>query len=68
MGLRMGTSLAYRAADTVPVELRPLTRTLSISQDDTGVNMEQWWNDIDRGKLKNLERNLSYQHFVHHMD
>jgi hypothetical protein len=24
------------------------------------------WNDIDRRKLKNLERNLSQCHFVHH--
>jgi hypothetical protein len=28
--------------------------------------MEQWWNDIDRGKLKNLEENLFHCHFVHH--
>jgi hypothetical protein len=29
------------------------------------------WNDTDRGKLKNLEKNLSQCHFVHnksHMD
>jgi hypothetical protein len=25
-----------------------------------------WWNDIDRGTPKNLERNLSQCHFVHH--
>jgi hypothetical protein len=25
-----------------------------------------WWNDIDRGKPKNLEKNLSQCHFVHH--
>jgi hypothetical protein len=27
---------------------------------------QPWWNDIDRGKLKYLERNLSHCHFVHH--
>jgi hypothetical protein len=25
-----------------------------------------WWNDIDRGKLKDLEKILSQCHFVHH--
>jgi hypothetical protein len=25
-----------------------------------------WWNDIDRGKLKDSERNLSQCHFVHY--
>jgi hypothetical protein len=31
--------------------------------------LEMWspqWNDIDRGKLKDLEKNLSQCHFVHH--
>jgi hypothetical protein len=28
--------------------------------------MEQRWNDIDRGKLKDSEKNLSECHFVHH--
>jgi hypothetical protein len=27
---------------------------------------EPWWNDIDTGKPKNLEKNLSQCHFVHH--
>jgi hypothetical protein len=27
---------------------------------------DTWWNDIDRGKLKNLEKNLSQCNFVHH--
>jgi hypothetical protein len=27
---------------------------------------EAWWNDIDRGKPKNWETNLSQCHFVHH--
>jgi hypothetical protein len=27
---------------------------------------EPWWNDIDRGKLKNFEKNLSQCHFIHH--
>jgi hypothetical protein len=30
---------------------------------------EKWsprWNDIDRGKPKNLDKNLSQYHFVHH--
>jgi hypothetical protein len=34
--------------------------------DDTWVNMEQRWNDTDRGKLKDSEKNLSQCHFVHH--
>jgi hypothetical protein len=34
--------------------------------DDTWVNMEQRWNDIDRGKLKDSEENLSQCHFVNH--
>jgi hypothetical protein len=25
-----------------------------------------WWNDIDRGKPKDLEKNPSQCHFVHH--
>jgi hypothetical protein len=25
-----------------------------------------WWNDIDRGKPKDLVKNLSKSHFVHH--
>jgi hypothetical protein len=28
--------------------------------------MEQWWNDIDRQKLKDLEKDLTQCHFVHH--
>jgi hypothetical protein len=27
---------------------------------------EPWWNNIDRGKQNNLEKNLSQCHFVHH--
>jgi hypothetical protein len=27
---------------------------------------EPWWNDIDRGKQKNFEKNLSQSHSVHH--
>jgi hypothetical protein len=27
---------------------------------------ETWWNDIDKVKLRNLEKNLSYCHFVHY--
>jgi hypothetical protein len=34
--------------------------------DDTWVNMEQQWNDTDRGKLKDSEKNLSQRHFMHH--
>jgi hypothetical protein len=34
--------------------------------DDTCMNMEQQWNYIDRTKPKNLEKNLSQCHFVHH--
>jgi hypothetical protein len=29
-------------------------------------NGEPWWNDIDKQKLKNLEKNLSKCNFVHH--
>jgi hypothetical protein len=27
---------------------------------------QQWWNNIDRGKAKNSEKNLSQCYFVHH--
>jgi hypothetical protein len=27
---------------------------------------ERWWDDIDRGKQKNSEKNMSQFHFVHH--
>jgi hypothetical protein len=30
------------------------------------MNMEQWWNDIDKEKLKDSEKNVSQCHFVHH--
>jgi hypothetical protein len=30
------------------------------------VNVEHRWNDIDRGKLKDLEKNLCQCHFVLH--
>jgi hypothetical protein len=39
--------------------------------DDIWVNMEQRWNDIDRGKPKDTEKNLFSCHFIHnksHMD
>jgi hypothetical protein len=29
-------------------------------------NGEPWWNDTDKEKLKNSEKNLSQCHFVHH--
>jgi hypothetical protein len=28
--------------------------------------MEHWWNEIDRGKLKYLGKNLSQCHFVYY--
>jgi hypothetical protein len=34
--------------------------------DDTWVNLEQWWNAIERGKPKDLDTYLSYCHVVHH--
>jgi hypothetical protein len=34
--------------------------------DDTWVNTEQRWNDIDRGKPRDSEKNLSQCHFVNH--
>jgi hypothetical protein len=34
--------------------------------DDAWLNVEQWWNDIGKGKRKNLEKSLSQYHFVHH--
>jgi hypothetical protein len=27
---------------------------------------EPWWNDIDRGKPNNSEKNMSQFHFVYH--
>jgi hypothetical protein len=30
------------------------------------VNRAQWFNDVDRGKLKDSEKNLSQCQFVHH--
>jgi hypothetical protein len=30
------------------------------------MNMEPWWNDIDREKPKELERNLYKYHFARH--
>ena len=30
------------------------------------MSMEQWWNDIVRGKTNYWEENLSQCHFVHH--
>jgi hypothetical protein len=29
-------------------------------------NMEDWWNDTDRGKPKYAEKNISLYHFVLH--
>jgi hypothetical protein len=34
--------------------------------DDTRINMEQRWNDIDREKPKDSEKNLSQYHYLHH--
>jgi hypothetical protein len=31
------------------------------------VNMEQWWDDTDRKKPKDVETNLPQCHSVHHM-
>jgi hypothetical protein len=33
---------------------------------ETWVNIEQRWNDTDRGIPKDSEKNLSQYHFVHH--
>jgi len=30
------------------------------------MNMEHWWNDTDRWKLKYSEKVLSHCHFTHH--
>jgi hypothetical protein len=27
---------------------------------------EPWWNNTDRGKMKNSEKNLSLYNFIHH--
>jgi hypothetical protein len=43
----------------------PLTGPLSIPQ-MIRVNMEQRWNDTDRGKPKDSEKSLFQCHFVHH--
>jgi hypothetical protein len=57
----------------ISVELQLLTgsffspQVINLRAGYTQVNMEQWWNDTDRGKLeKNSEKNLSQCHFVHH--
>jgi hypothetical protein len=34
--------------------------------DDTRVRVEQLWNDTDREKQKDLEKNLSQDNFNHH--
>jgi hypothetical protein len=36
------------------------------SSGKTKMNMEYWWNDNDRGKLKYSKKNLSHCHSVHH--
>jgi hypothetical protein len=46
-------------------ELRPLTGLLFILQMIYG-DGELRWNDIDKRKRKNSEKNLSQCHFVHH--
>jgi hypothetical protein len=46
-------------------ELRPLTGLLIIPPGDIWVWIARW-NDTDRGKPKNSEKNLSQCHFVHH--
>jgi hypothetical protein len=46
-------------------ELRPPTGLFFIPQMIYEYG-ELWWIDIDRGKLKNLEKILSQCHFVHH--
>jgi hypothetical protein len=54
----------------VHVEVRPCLWTvatnwpMSIPQ-VIYVYGEPWWNDTDRGKLKNLDKNMSQYHFVH---
>jgi hypothetical protein len=30
------------------------------------INLEHWWNDIEKGKPKYMEKNLAQCHFVHH--
>jgi hypothetical protein len=30
------------------------------------MGMEPWWNDIDKRKPKNVEKNMPQYHFVHH--
>jgi hypothetical protein len=46
-------------------ELWPPTDLLSIPQTIYD-NREPWWNDTDRGRPRNSEKNLSQCHFVHH--
>jgi hypothetical protein len=48
-------------------ELRPPMDLLNIPQ-MIYEDGEPRWNDIDRGNLKNCEKNLSECHSVHHMD
>jgi hypothetical protein len=30
------------------------------------MNIDPWWNDTDRKKPKNSDKNLPHCHFVHH--
>jgi hypothetical protein len=46
-------------------ELRPLMGQLFIPQAIWECG-QQWWNDTDRGKVKNSEKKLSQYNFVHH--
>jgi hypothetical protein len=51
--------------DHVP-ELRPSTGLLFIPQMIHQYG-QKWWNDTDRVKPKNSEKNLYQCHFVHHV-
>jgi hypothetical protein len=51
--------------EAVPLWNCTINGPIAHLQNDMRVNMEQWWNYIDRGKPKDSEKNLSQCHFVH---
>jgi len=43
-----------------------LTTNIDMGNIKMRMNMEHWWNDTDREKLKHSVKNLSQCHFVHY--
>jgi hypothetical protein len=65
-GITTELLLLLRWGETVSLWKWASNRLFVHPPNDVRVNMEQHWNDTDRGKLKHSERNLSQHHFVHH--